>query len=1111
MIRPFKHIIHSLCRIPSVCCCIVLLMLNNSSFAQAPTVQFDVVGAEQGMEEANILCMYQDSRGFMWFGTNYGLKKYDGYTFTTYAATAGNNASLSNNFVQDITEDRNGDLWIATLGGGVCRFDRAKERFHSYRTDLVNKNTVSSDDVYALEADPSGNIWIGSNEGLDLLDIKTGVVTRKPMSADRATAAAEKHVQQLLVDSRGKLWIGTHKGGLKRLDLASGEITHYRHSRESQNAIASNNITAILEDRNNRLWIGTADDGLDMLDPTTGVFSHFRSKNDGTGLLSNEIRAVLKRDQQLWIGTENGGISVLDTEKGTFTNYTRQEVNRQSLVSNSINCLLKDTKGSIWIGTFNAGINLVDIDAGKFAHYYHIPTINSISNNKVLCFFENAAGKVWIGTDGGGLNLYDPATGKFSVFRHQPANKNSICGDNVLSVIEDSKGNVWIGTWGNGVSVYSPSTKSYRHYKNNPYDSSSLSSNNAWTIFEDRDRNIWIGTYGGGLNKFDPSTHSFTSFRYDENNEFTIGDNWVNSVNQDKNGNLWVCTSGGGLQLFDLKTQKFHRFQYQADANSIGNSNVNNVYIDKQDKLWIGTQGGLSMYDQHSKTFTNYTQADGLPGSSVFGILEDDNGNLWLSTDNGVSRFSRATKAFSNFTRGDGLQSQKFRENAFLKTSNGTFYFGGNNGFNVFSPSGIKSTAFDPPLVITRFQLFNRDVQVGEGTNSLSPLTKSITETNAVVLSHRETFFSFSFASLNYSVRDHRQYQYMMEGFDEQWHEVGANHTATYTNLDPGKYVFRVRGLNNEAQWSDNIKSISVTITPPYWRTWWFRITVILAVLAIATLFYLARLNAVKRREQILKRKVEEQTGQLTVLNAEERKARQEADHANDELEKKNRELEQFVYIASHDLREPLRTTTSFVTLLQKHYKGKIDAKADTYLSYINDASERMRTLINDLLEYSRIGNNKEVEEVNTSQLLQEVQTDLQVALSEAGATIKAESLPTIAAHRTAIKQLFQNLIANGIKFRKKDTAPHIDIRATKNEGSWKFSFTDNGIGIAEHHQKRIFDIFQRLHSRKEYEGSGIGLAHCRKIVELHRGEIWVESVPGQGSTFHFTISDNLK
>ncbi|HLG40889.1 MAG TPA: ATP-binding protein, partial [Chitinophagaceae bacterium] len=572
---------------------------------------------------------------------------------------------------------------------------------------------------------------------------------------------------------------------------------------------------------------------------------------------------------------------------------------------------------------------------------------------------------------------------------------------------------------------------------------------------------------------------------------------------------FWICTSGGGLNLFDRENKIFTHFQHQDDVNSISNSNVNSITEDRNKNLWIATIGGLNFFDKKTQQFTAYTMEDGLPGNNIFGILEDGEGNLWISTDKGLSCFNPSARTFKNFSTADGLQSDKFKEQAFCKSSADVMYFGGNNGFNQFNPGNIKTIPFEPPLVITGFQLFTKPVPVAADPNDSSPLKESITETKAITLSYKNSFISFGFASLNYSSPEKKHYAYMLEGFDKIWNEVGTSHTATYTNLDPGSYIFKVRGMNNEGKWSPAVTSIQLTITPPFWQTWWFRIAMLIVISGIIIASYLARMNAVKTRQKILEQKVKEQTIQLVQSNEEERKARLDATYANEELEKKNKELEQFVYIASHDLREPLRTTSGFIEVFQKQYKGKLDEKADTYLDYISQASARMKRLIDDLLDYSRINNEKEPEKVDCNNILQEVLSDLGTVISESGAAIKAGELPVISGHPTAIKQLFQNLLANAIKFRKKDTVPEIQIASEINDEAWKFSFADNGIGIAPRHREKIFAIFERLHSRKEYEGTGIGLAHCKKIVELHRGNIWVESIPGTGSTFYFTIYKN--
>jgi signal transduction histidine kinase/streptogramin lyase len=761
----------------------------------------------------------------------------------------------------------------------------------------------------------------------------------------------------------------------------------------------------------------------------------------------------------------------------------------------------------MWLGTFSGGINFVSRDADKFVDYRHTSSPLSLSNNSVLSIFEDSKDNLWIGTDGGGMDLFDVKKGIFTSYKHDPHNKNSIGGNHILDIFEDSdNGNLWLGTWGDGITVFNKEKNTFKHFA---YDSSNpkgLPSPNVWTIAEDADKNIWIGTYGGGLCRYDRWNDNFVSYRNRAANPSGLSSDYINIVYADRKGNLWIGGNGFGLDLFNKKTNSFTHYSHEEHKNSISSNDILSITEDEAGNLWIGSGLGLNKMDVKTQQFTNYYIKDGLPGNTIASLLFDEKGNLWISTYNGLSRLNPATGSFKNFDASDGLQSNEFKLTSCYRTRSGRMYFGGINGFNGFFPDSIKEKKYEPPLVFTDFQIFNKQVPIGENNNGKSILQQSITATNALILSYDQSVITFEFASLNYVVQNKKQYSYMLEPFDKDWNNIGTKHTATYTNLDPGEYTFKVRGWNNEGRWSSNMASLKLTITPPVWLTWWFRITVFVCVIGGAISFYRFRINIIKAQKIKLQHKVNEQTSQLLKSTNEEQKARQEAEQANKYLEIKNKEMEQFAYIASHDLREPLRTTSSFIKLLQKHYQGKLDEKGDKYIHYILDASERMKVLIKNLLDFSRIGNKKELEVVDCNKILDEVLADLGIAISETGANITWERLPVINGYATELKQLFQNLITNAMKFRKKDTTPEINISVKKNEGYWQFAFKDNGIGIDEMDQEKIFVIFQRLHSQAEYEGSGIGLSHCKKIVELHKGALWVESKPGEGSTFYFTL-----
>jgi ligand-binding sensor domain-containing protein/signal transduction histidine kinase len=1085
-----------------------LQLLWQVSFSQQKSIKFDHLDINSGLSQNNIICILQDSRGFMWFGTRDGLNKYDGYRFTIYKNDINDTESISNNFITSIVEDSGGIIWVATRGGGLNRYDRDKNRFTRFKNDPADPNTISSDFLSGLLSDKEGNLWVTTeNAGVNYFRTKEKRISHYRYDKNNINTLSDDNTRYIFEDSRNQLWIGTNGGGLNKLDKKTGKCIRFVHDENDKTSLSHNNVRVIFEDSRHWLWVGTVGGGLNLFDQENGMFLNFMQDINNKNSLSSDVVVALGEDESgnLWIGTENGGLDVLDRGLRTFQHYVNDEIDNRSISHNSIYSIYKDAYGTIWVGTFAGGVNIFSQDANRFAHYKRTSFANSLSHNNVLSIEEGRNGKLWIGTDGGGLNLFDPATKKFTTFRHDEKNKNSICGNSILDVCEDDNGNLWIGTWANGLTVFNPEKGSYRHFKNIPGDVSSLRNNNVWTIFKDRDKNIWVGAYGGGLHLYNPDTYSFTRF---DDTTASIVARQIYSIAEDNKGNLWIGTDGGGLRIFNKEKRSFIHFVHEDGKNSLSDNRINYVYQDRYDNFWLCTMSGLNYFDTRKQEFTIYTTEEGLPNNAIFGVLEDSSGSLWISTNRGLSRFDPRTKKFKNFGLADGLQSYEFKGHSLCKARSGALYFGGINGFNEFYPERIIENSFEPPLVLTGFQIFNKKVPIAKDDNDPSPLLKDISETREIALSYHQSVISFEFASLNYTVPEKKRYAYMLEGFDKNWNEIGTSRSAIYTNLDPGEYTFRVKGVNNEGEWSSRTIAIRLIIKPPYWMTWWFKLAIISLLAGCAIGFYTYRVRAIKTQRTKLQQQVTEQTLQLLQSAEEEQRARQEAEEANKELERKNKELEQFAYVASHDMQEPLRTTASFVQLLQKQYQGKLDETADKYFMYVLQSSERMKVLIQDLLDYSRIGRKQELERVDCNQVMEDMLVDLGIAIKEAQAEISYDRLPVIKGYHTEIKLLFQNLVINAIKFRKKDAIPKVKICARKKDGFWEFIFRDNGIGIDEKHGDRIFVIFQRLHNRNEYKGSGIGLAHCKKIVELHGGKIWFESVQGEGTAFHFTIRE---
>ncbi|GAB2812100.1 sensor histidine kinase [Ferruginibacter profundus] len=877
-----------------------LILLQCNSFfcsAQSNRIPFEHIGIAEGLSESNILSIVQDNRGFMWFGSWDGLNKYDGYKITVYKNKPGDSSSISNNYVNEISEDKNGNLWVAT-NEGLNYFDRYKEVFRRFRHADNNVNSIRHNIINSVLADRQGKVWIGTMDGLDRYDPVKNKFEHLNVLGSGGSLNTTCGVKKIYEDSHGNIWVcNLNENGISLFDQGRNTFLNIRHT-ASGNSIGGNNINTIFEDSRNRLWFGTNGNGLDLYDASAGSFRHFKhDDNNVNSIVTNVVLAINEdADHNVWVSTENGGLSVFNDVAGKYFTYRHDEIDKESISNNSVYCIYKDDKGNMWLGNFAGWIDMAISDKLLFTHYKHTTDNNSLSNNQVLSIMEDSKKKIWLATDGGGLDVFDPATGYFEHYRHKKNNSNTIAGDNVLNTLEDSKGNTWIGTWVNGITVMNARREVIKHFKHDPADPASLSSNNAWKIFEDRDKNIWIGTYGGGLELLNPDGKTFTHFKHsDADNNSIAGENIVNIL-EDRQGNLWLCTESKGLDLLDRKQNKFTHFRHNDRGNSISNNNINSVYEDDKGNLWIGTMDGLNFYNRETGLFTIYKVSNGLAGDYVFGILEDAKKNLWISTNNGISRFDLLNRTFENYSVTDGIQSTEFKQLAVCKTGDGMMYFGGINGFNQFLPGSIRRKSFDPPLVFTDFTVFNKKIPVALNSNMPSTLTQSISETKSIILPYSSSVFSFEFASLNYTGKERKRYEYMLEGFDKGWIEAGISRTATYTNLDPGSYIFKVKGLNNEGNPSPGVATIQLTIKPPFWLTWWFRIIVVFTIIGIFLVIYTFRVKAIKQQKKELEKQVNAQTYQLQVAALQERKARQEAENAHVETILANAALERSEY-----------------------------------------------------------------------------------------------------------------------------------------------------------------------------------------------------------------------
>ena len=849
-----------------------LILFPPLAFAQSePHLLFKQLSIEHGLSQNSVNCILQDRSGFMWFGTESGLNKFDGYTFTVYLPREGSSNTLSNSWINALYEDRHGSIWAGTENG-LNQFVPAREKFIQYVHNPQDPNSLSSSRVFCIYESKDGNLWIGTDAGLNLFNRSQNQITRFQHDPASPQSLSHNDVRAICQDRNGFIWIGTFGGGLNRLDPLNGNITHFRHDpAKPDSSLSDDDIISLLIDPYGIIWIGTNSGGLVRFDPDHNHFKIYKHDPDNPASLSDNSVNCLIFDAEgtLWVGTNAGGLNRFDPAREVFTSYYHQPNDVFSLSDNRVVSLYVTAARILWVGTYR-GISKVTLNQRNIRRFLSNPfDSSSLSHPEVRALCESSSGILWVGTDGGGLNVFDRSRLRARHFRHNPSNSNSLSSDRVFAVVEDAGGLLWIGTYDGGLNQFDARTNRFTHYRHKPGDPASLSDDRIRCIFMERSGIFWIGTDGGGLNRFDPGTKKFKSYRFNPARPKSLSSDRIFSIAQDASGKLWLGAYGGGLCVFNPETEEFTCYSHDPlNPSSLSSNYVINICVDRAGNVWVGTNGGgLSKFEPAKGTFVSYTEANGLPSSVAYGILEDDDGKIWVSSNRGLSRIDPLTGAIKNFDVSDGLQSYEFNGGACQKGKEGLLYFGGINGFNAFRPREIHENQNIPPVVITDFQISNVSIKPGAVFDDQIILTRSIAETKALELSWKHRVIAFEFATLDYTCPEKNQYAYILKGFEKEWNYVGTRRFASYSNLPPGEYVFRVKGSNNDGRWNETGAAISIRVIPPFWRTrLFYGLAVLVGGLALFALFRY-RIGQVNRRREELEQLVKQRTEELSEAN----------------------------------------------------------------------------------------------------------------------------------------------------------------------------------------------------------------------------------------------------
>ncbi len=1057
------------------------------SNAQAKRLKFIKLTIDDGLSSSIVSSIVQDHRGFVWIGTPDGLNRYDGFKFAVYKNIPGDTASLADNVVRTVFEDHNNNLFIGTENG-LCIYNREKDCFHNYVFDNSSPLKGIECSVNKIVEDSLGNFWLGTNVGLIYFDRNKNQIVRYLHDPNNPVSLSNDKVEAVLIDRFKKLWVTT-RGGLNLFIPDNKTFIHYTGYDDPSEDLSNNVLLGMIEDQAGDLWFGSTKGLYRMVNNSkeaiiSKLIHYQHVSSDKSSLSIDQVTSLyVDGPGNLWIGTENGGLNLFDREKQSFWHYRIDDYDPQSLNNESIETIYEDKVGNLWIGTYTGGLNIAMKNRDAIIKYQKLPGAPySLSHNSVASFLEDHLQQIWVGTDGGGLNLFNERINRFKRFNIDNSNLSS---NSVLCMFEDSRNRIWLGTWAGGLVRFDSKSGSFEAITTK---NSGLQDDNIYALEEGDKNDLWLGSFEHGLIHYQIDEKKFTSYTPQNSG---IGNEMVVKIVKFSGGRLLVGSTTS-FQIFSPAGNQFVTYSHDpGNVSSLSYPRITDILVENDSCIWIGTPDGLNRFNPVTGSFQRYYEKDGLPDNFIRGIILDNSGILWVTTNGGVSRFDYKHNQIKNFVKADGLQSNEFIERSILKTKSGVLLMGGPKGFNIIYPDKITENKIIPAVLITDLKIFNKRVKPGDKN---SPLKQNITEAKSLTLNYKQSVLTFSFAVMDFSAPEKNRYAYRMENFDKDWIYPENKAEATYTNLNPGKYVFHVKGSNNDGLWNNTGTSIMITILPPWWGTWWFRLIVILTIILLFTSILVTRVNQLKKQKILLEEKVAIKTAELKELNSSK---------------------DRFFSIIAHDLKNPFNIIIGFSEILNEEIKANDVARINEYANNINTSAIQTLRLLENLLEWASSQSGKisfNPLPISIMELLdEELKMAKDMAIAKNIELIKTYSEDaTIVADRNMVKTILRNLISNAIKFTRRNGM--IEVKAGIIGNQLEISVRDSGIGMTKEIMKKLFRIDADISTRgtEDEKGTGLGLFLCKDFVEKHGGKIWVESESGKGSVFSFSLPSEI-